>query len=63
LVDLPPLSGTIAVGRPPSLRWNLNEYVTPLSAAVHLIEIALASALHGCPNRLTICANPLGRDG
>jgi hypothetical protein len=45
------------------LRWNLKEYVTPLSAAVHLIEIALASALHGCPNRLTICVYPLGRDG
>jgi hypothetical protein len=57
------LSETIAVGRPPSLRWNLNEYATPLSAAVHLIQIALASELHGCPNRLTICVYPLGRDG
>jgi len=36
--------------------YNLNEYVTPLSAARHLIEIARASALHGWPNRLTICA-------
>ena len=53
-VDLPPLSETIAVGRPPSLRWKLNQYVTPLSAAFHFIEIARASALHGWPNRLTI---------
>jgi hypothetical protein len=55
LVDFPPLSETIVVGRPPSLRWKLNEYIVPLSAARHLIEIALASALHGWPNRLTIC--------
>ena len=54
-VDFPPLSDTIAVGRPPSLRWKRNEYVVPLSAACHFIEIAWASALHGWPNRLTIC--------
>ena len=40
LVDFPPLSDTIAVGRPPSLRWKLNVYVVPLSAACHFIEIA-----------------------
>jgi hypothetical protein len=34
---------------------ELNQYVTPLSAALHRIEIALASALHGWPKRLTIC--------
>jgi hypothetical protein len=34
-----------------------------VSAATQLIEIALALALQGCPNRLTICVYPFGRAG
>jgi hypothetical protein len=37
-------------------------YVCPVSAALHGIEIAEAAALQGCPNRLTICVYPLGRE-